>query len=234
MADTRNSRHRRAVRLVAALVPIALLTGPSPAHAKWLSKPGATVAGGVVAGGVASSLRKNLDELPDRLRGALDAFSRDDAGGIEGTFEDLARLPGRIGMDASPVLSGARGAGKKFKKRLVSAKRSIGRFVGRAGETVTDIRAALAIDRDERQWYESEARVLDKAPLPSVKLPRTRRAPESSPGSLGHGCRDDSPQPRSRHAGPQAGPMGTGRRTGVGQSARRPCCPCSDEGGRLE
>lgn len=198
MTDTRKSLRRGAVRLFAALVPATLLVSAAPAEAKWLSKPAAAAAGGVVAGGVGSSLRKHLGELPDRGREALDAFFRDDADGLDGIFEESLRLPGKIGMDAHPVLATATSLGdaaknaasdaknnlKKGLERLESAKRSIGRLVGRAGETVTDIRAALAIDRDERQWYESEARVLDKAPLPSVKVPRTREAPDSSPRSL--------------------------------------------------
>ena len=196
MTDTRKSLHRGAVRLLAALVPVALLVGASPAQANWLSKPGAAVAGGaVVAGGVASSLRKNLGEAPERVREAFDAFFRDDADGLDGVFEESMRLPGKIGLGAHPVLVGATRAGdaaknvasdaaKNLKKRLESARRSIGGLAGRAGETVTDIRAALAIDRDERQWYESEARVLGKAPLPVVTMSSTARAPNPSPRSL--------------------------------------------------
>ena len=191
MTDTRKALHRGAVRLFAVLVPVALLTGNSPAEAKWLSKPAAVVTGAVVAGGVTSSLRKNIGELPGRFGEALGAFFRDDAGGLEGTFGESLEQIGKIGIDAHPVLAAAtraRDAARNtasdltdnFRDRLESAKRSI----GRAGETVTDIRAALAIDRDERQWYESEARVLDKAPLPSVRVSRTRRAPDSSSNSM--------------------------------------------------
>ena len=50
MTDTRKSLHRGAVRLLAALVPVALLVGASPAQANWLSKPGAAVAGGATGG----------------------------------------------------------------------------------------------------------------------------------------------------------------------------------------
>ena len=191
MTDTRNSLHRFAVLLFAALVPVTLLVSASPAQAKWLSKPGTTVAGGAVAGGVGWSLRKNLGEAPERVREALDAFFRDDADGLEGTFQESLRLPGKIGIDAHLLLVGATRAGdaarnakKNLEKRLESAKRWVDRLPGRAGDALADARAALAINRDERQWYESETRVLDKAPLPSVKVSRTRRAPDSSPGSL--------------------------------------------------
>lgn len=140
-------------------------------------------------------MRKNLGELPDRFGEALGAFFRDDADGLEGTFDESLGQVGKIGIDAHPVLVGATRAGNaarnavsdvtdKAKRRLGSAMRWAGRLAGRAGETVADARAALAIDRDEWQWYESEARVLDKAPLPSVKVSRTRRAPDSSSRSL--------------------------------------------------
>ena len=197
MTDTRKSLHRGAVRLFAALVPVTLLMGVSPADAesRWLSKPGTRVVGTVITVGIASSLKEHLGELPERFREALDAFSRDDADGIEGAFEESLGSIGKIGLDAPPVLTAATRAGKtarnavsdatrNLKKRLESAKRSIGRLKSKAGETVADARAALAIDPDERQWYESEARVLDKAPLPSVKVSHTRRAPESSSKSL--------------------------------------------------
>ena len=50
--------------------------------------------------------------------------------------------------------------------------------------SIVDMRIALAIDKDERRWYEAEARVLGKARLPAVTVSRTPRAPDPYPRSL--------------------------------------------------
>ena len=187
MTDTRKPLRLGAVRLFAALVAVTFALSASPADARWMPNHGPVVATGV-AGGVAWSLKEHLGGATEQVGEALGAFFRGDADGLDRISEELKRLPGKIGMDAHPVLSlgtraldAARDKGRKFKKRLESA---IGRLAGRAGETFADARAALAIDRDEQPYYESEARVLGKAPLPSVKISRIRQAPDSYPKSL--------------------------------------------------
>ena len=186
MTDTCNSPHRDARHLLAALVAVTLLSNAPPAEAGWIPKPGATVAGGLVAGGFAWSMKKNIGEATDQVGELLNAFLREDADEVNRISGSFERLGGKIGMDASPLLSigagaldGARVVGEKINKRLNAAKRVLGRLAGKAG----DARAALAIDSDERPLYESN-RVLGKARLPAVTVSRTRQAPDPYPSSL--------------------------------------------------
>ena len=70
--------------------------------------------------------------------------------------------------------------------RLVSGEREGGRLAGghERGHGSIDMRIALAVDDDEREWYESNARVLGKTPLPAARFPRTRQASDPVPGTL--------------------------------------------------
>ena len=164
---------------------ILLLLTAAPVQAGWKSpSPGATAAGGVVAVGLGHSLRKNLGESVDRLGEMFNAVARGDTEEVKRLSEESDRLSGRVVRDAFPVLgvlSGAfdtsRAAVEKLEAKLRSAERKIGRFVGKAGERTVDARAALAIDEDERQWYESEGGILDGGPLPVVRTPPPSDAP---------------------------------------------------------
>ena len=92
MTDTCDSLHRGARHLLAALVAVTLLSNAPHAEADWIPKPGTTVAGGLAAGGVAWSLKKNVGEATDRLRELFDAADRGDADGvnrISGYYERL-------------------------------------------------------------------------------------------------------------------------------------------------
>ena len=70
--------------------------------------------------------------------------------------------------------------------KLVSGEREGGRLAGghERGHGSIDMRIALAVDDDEREWYESKARVLGKTPLPAARFPRTRQASDPVPGTL--------------------------------------------------
>ena len=88
------------------------------------------------------------------------------------------RFSGKLVRDSNWVLKGlsssveaSRDTATRIRRKLQSARRKIGRFVSRAGETVLDARAALAIDKNERRWYESESGILDTRPLPAVRVP---------------------------------------------------------------
>ena len=173
--------HRRAAPLAAAL-----LLGATPAGADWMPKPsGATVAGGIAVAGVGWSLKKNLGEAGDQIGEMVSAAIRGDTGEVGRLSKDLMKLPVDIAVDAFPVLTVGAGAldaagaaGEKVRKRLEAAKRRVGQLAGAAGETVADARVALAVDEDDRRWYESAVKVLDKSRLAAVTVPRTRQAPD--------------------------------------------------------
>ena len=210
MTVSRKSLQRGLVLLSATLFAVALLSSASPAEAGWMPKRDAAVAGGVAVGGVAWSLKESFGEATDHLGELLDAAVRGDTNEVKRISQEFKQLPVELRRSAFPVLSLGAGApdaagvaGERIEKRLDSAKRTIGRFVGKAGGTVTDARAALAIDQDERPWYESEARVLGKTRLPAVKVvSRTRQAPDPYPGTLADAWgMDAETRERSRHAG---------------------------------
>ena len=184
---SRPTTHRRAaVRLAAAPLAAALLLGATPAGADWMPKPsGATVAGGIAVAGVGWSLKKNLGEAGDQIGEMVSAAIRGDTAEVGRLSGDLMKLPVDIAVDAFPVLTvgagaldAVGGAGEKVRRRLEAAKRRVGQLAGAAGETVADARVALAVDEDDRRWYESAVKVLDRSRLAAVTVPRTRHAPD--------------------------------------------------------
>ena len=191
MTGTYQSLQRGVVLLSTLLFAGALLLSASPAEAGWMPKHGAAVASGVAVGGVARSLKKNIGEATDQVGELLNAFFREDTDEVNRISEEFKRLSGKLGMDAFPVLSigtgaldAASGAREKLKKRLEAAKRTLGGLADKVGETIGDVRVALAIHPDERPWYESEPRVLGKARLPAVTVSRSRQGPDPYPSSL--------------------------------------------------
>ena len=78
----------------------------------------------------------------------------------EEIWGEVKKIPADIIKDNFPVLKVGDVAAASWNgltKRLNSAERKIHRFVGRAGETITDARAALTPDNDKWDWYKSEA-----------------------------------------------------------------------------
>ena len=183
MTVTHNFRHHRAGHLFAALAAVTLLWNAPPAQADWIPSRGTTILGGLMAAGVGWSLRKNIGEATDRLREVFDAADRGNAAEFNRISGEFGRLGGKIGMDASPVLSIGAGALNVARDAGEKIKETLGRLAGKAGETFGDARAALAIDPDERQLYESN-RVLGKTRLPAVTVSRTRREPDPYAGSM--------------------------------------------------
>ena len=70
--------------------------------------------------------------------------------------------------------------------RLASGAQEAGRRAGSplGGNSIVDMRIALAIDEDEQPLYASYVRVLGKERLPAVTVSRSSQAPDPYPGSL--------------------------------------------------
>lgn len=70
--------------------------------------------------------------------------------------------------------------------RLASGAQEAGRRAGSplGGNSIVDMRIALAIDEDEQPLYASDVRVLGKERLPAVTVSRSSQAPDPYPGSL--------------------------------------------------
>ena len=179
MNAKRENRRSSPLHLAALPAAVAVLLTAAPAEAGWRpSSPGTTAVAGGAAAGVGYSLRKNVGELVEQFGEVLGASMEGDAGEVARLAAETDRFSGRLVRDSNWVLKGlsqsvdaSRDAATRLRGKLQSAQRKIGRFVSRAGETVLDARAALAIDGTERPWYESESGILDTRPLPAVRVP---------------------------------------------------------------
>ena len=173
---------------------------PRPRRAGWKPPaPGSTAAAGAAAAGVGYSLRKNLGELIEQFGGVLGANIEEDAEVVYWLAGETDKFSGKLVGDSHPVLKGvsysidaSRAAVAGFKEKLRSAQRKIGRLVGKAGETVLDARAALAINKNERRWYESESGILDTRPLPAVRVPVPSSTPVSGAAAAPVRAKDDA------------------------------------------
>ena len=159
---------------VAMLAAVFVLSGAS-ANAGMLGPSiGVTGAG--------HSLKKNLGELIDHFGEMTDAAG--DKSQAEKIWQDVRKTPAKIVTDAFPVLK----LGTAARDGLKSAENRIKRFVGKAGETISDARVsgaesfksagqevrravadarmALAVSDDERKLYGSGTGILGGQPLP--------------------------------------------------------------------
>ena len=146
-----------ACRLAAALLAATLLLGATPALAGWLDR-------GVGVAGAGNALKETLAENADRFGEMVSAFIEGDDETVSELVGEVAKTPGKLIKRAFPVLE----APQAIADRLTSAKQKVERFVGGVGETLTDARAALAIDRDERNTDWAGALLDDDAPLPAL------------------------------------------------------------------
>ena len=168
----------RTIAATPLAVAILALTCAMPASAArteagWLAR-GAGVAGAGYA------LKENLGDLVDRFDEMTDAAFSGDSAKAADVWAKVKGTPGRIVKDAFPVLKlgdAALAAKARVKDRLESAERKVGRFVRRTGEAAADVRAALAVGKRERDWYESGTGVLAKEPLPVAVVSGARTAP---------------------------------------------------------
>lgn len=158
MIDINHSmcRFRRVPRPAVALLAGALLLGATPAGAGWLDR-GAGVAG------AGKSLKETLAENTGIFGEMVGAFIDGDDEKVSELAGEVAKTPGKLIQRAFPVLEAPQAVAEKLK----SAKRKIERFVGGAGETLADARAALAVDRDRQGGGWSDAALLAGEPLPA-------------------------------------------------------------------
>ena len=155
----------RTIAATPLAVAILALTCAMPAEAGWLAR-------GTGVAGAGSALKENLDDLVDRFGEMTDAAISGDTAKAADVWAKVKGTPGRIIEDAFPVLKlgdAALAAKGRVRDRLKSAERKIGRFVRRTGEAAADVRAAFAVGKGERSWYESASGILAKAQLPPVK-----------------------------------------------------------------
>ena len=158
----------------ASLAIIGLLMSAMPVDASWLGSRGIGI------GGVGHSLKKNLGDATSALDDLTSAVISDDREKFSKAQDVFKNLPKNLIVDAFPALKTADSIGTATRNRLTTAKNRINRFVGSAGKTSVDARAALAIDKDDRNWYESRAKIMNSKPLlaagntgfvnPSLKL----------------------------------------------------------------
>ena len=115
---------------VAMLAAVFVLSGAS-ANAGMLGPSiGVTGAG--------HSLKKNLGELIDHFGEMTDAAG--DKSQAEKIWQEVRKTPAKIVTDAFPVLK----LGTAARDGLKSAENRIKRFVGKAGETISDARVSGA------------------------------------------------------------------------------------------
>ena len=187
MNAKRKSCRRSPLHIVTGPAAVALLLSAVAAEAGWKPPaPGPTAAAVAAAAGIGYSLRKNQGELVEQAGRAVSASMEGDTKEVERLVAETDRFSGKLVVDSHPVLRGLswfantpRDAATRLREKLRSAQRKIGRLVSRAGETVLDARAALAVDRTERRWYESESGILDTRPLPAVRVPVPSGTPVS-------------------------------------------------------
>ena len=167
----------RTIAATPLAVAILALTCAMPAEAGWLGR-------GTGVAGAGYALKENLGDLVDSFGEMTDAAFSGDSAKAADVWAKVKGTPGRIIKDAFPVLKlgdAALAAKGRVKDRLESAERKVGRFVRRtgeaAGEAAADVRAALAVGKRERDWYESGTGVLGKEPLPVAVVSGARTAP---------------------------------------------------------
>ena len=141
--------------LVLAMVAVVLLTAVRV-------EAGSLLARGLVAGGVAYGGSKSQGELLDVLKSTFSAFVDGDEEKVEAGAEEAARVVVKGALESNLVIA----VGLAVADRARIAKERVKGFFRGASEKVT---AALAIDGDERAWYERETKVLDSQPLSAVK-----------------------------------------------------------------
>lgn len=158
MIDINHSmcRFRRVPRPAVALLAGTLLLGATPAGAGWLGR-------GIGVAGVGHAVKETLDENTDIVSKMVSAVIDDDDETVSELMGEIKKTPGKLIKRAFPVLEAPQAVAEKLK----SAKRKIERFVGGAGETLADARAALAVDRDRGDGGWGDAALLEGEPLPA-------------------------------------------------------------------
>lgn len=170
--------HQGLGRVLAVSLMAVCLLAASPGEANWLGR-------GIMVGGVGHSLHKNVGSLTEKLEEVLrDSIAGDD-GVLKKTEQTIRDFGRNVAMDAFPVL----GLGEKAR----SAKNRVRELFHSARDTVSNA-ASLAINRSERKWYKSEAKIVDSRPL--TVLPKSsfvsRRLVVTKPATATAGWNPDS------------------------------------------
>ena len=187
------TRLRNVFRPVVTLAASVLLLCTFPAVAGLSGAIGAT--------GASHSLKETLEENTGIFGEMVSAFIEGDDETVSELVGEVAKTPGKLIKRAFPVLE----APQAIADRLKSAKRKVERFVGGVGETLTDARAALAIDGDDKRGGWSDAALLEGGPLqaptgtlfaaPNYESPAEVLAAlkgEAEPGATGNKSADSS------------------------------------------
>ena len=158
MSKTRNLHNGIACGLVVTMMAVLLLAAVRAEAGNLLTR-------GIVVGGVAYGVNKYSGELVDVAESTLSAAIEGDEDKAEAGLGKARRVLAKGALESFPVIA----VGFAVAERVRTAKERVKSFFSGVGEAVTDARAALAINRDEREWYEREAKVLDPQPLSVVK-----------------------------------------------------------------
>ncbi len=121
----------------------------------------AGLSGAVGGAGAGHSLKETLAENTGIFGEMVSAFIEGDDETVSELVGEVAKTPGKLIKRAFPVLE----APQAVADMLQSAKQRLERFVGGVGETLTDARAALAIDGDNKNGGWSDATLLEGGPL---------------------------------------------------------------------
>ena len=191
MTNERGGRFATGLHVV-VLAGVLLMLLCASAQANWLARGSAVL-------GVGYSLKKNLGEGVDLLGEALDAAVRGDVQRVQEIGSEIEALPGRLVRDAFPVFklgagvrdaagaaeeklkalqeglprlgAGALSASGSSRKTLPSAELAVRRYYGDDDDKAPGPRAALAIDEEERDWYQTHTNLLDPPPLAAHAVP---------------------------------------------------------------
>ena len=192
MAERPNRRDGIARGLVLTIVAILLLSAVR-VEAGLLTR--GIVAGGA-AGGVAYGVNKTHGKLFGVLKSTLSAFVDGDEEKVEAGAEEAARVVAKGALESNLVIAG----GVAVANRARVAKERVKGFFRGVSEKVT---AALAIDSDEREWYEREIKDLDPHTLSAVKKRHFVEPPAPAAAA--------SPDPWSNRVGSPSGFGGGGQ-----------------------
>ena len=192
----------RAAGLVASVWLASIWLVPAtPADANMLAR-------GTLVGGVGSAVQKNLSRLSDLLPKTVEALGSDDRAALDSIVREIERTPGQLIKDAFPVLT----AGSAIARRLTAAKRKLQFLTGRAGEAVSDARAALVGGAETKGILAGERlslpklRILPSATAETRSAGRGASATAQASGKTAAGAWDADPPTRQGRASGDEGP----------------------------
>ena len=171
MTDRPNHRPESNLGTAAPLVA-ALLLCVAPAQAGWLpERAGAAAVGVAGAAGVGYAVKENTGELLQHFGTMWDAFRQGNKEKADETWAAVRETPGNIARGFFPVLKvgDAALAAKEGARKTAEGRPAQGGALRGRRRPAGRRRACGAREsaQSEREWYESGAGVLAKAPLPT-------------------------------------------------------------------